>query len=480
MKSIYFKNFSMMAGMVLVSFLIFGIAFTTISRNYTISEKQETLQGNAETLAASIEQYMLRPGSQLSDADVGLYAAYVWKFSGGNDVIVSDTSGVIAATSNSDSNTDFDQGISASILTDINNRGEYYGLGNLNGIYSSAHYVVGLPIVMQSIFGDEVLGYVFVSADASSVMNAWSSFAALFIVVSVGVLMVSTFFSVVTAARQSAPLREMALAANKFAHGDFSARVTDRGRIDEIGELTESFNAMANSLEKSEKLRREFVANVSHELKTPMTSITGFADGILDGTIPEDKQNEYLSIIASETKRLSRLVRSMLDASQIQSMDANEITKDSFNISEVLARTLLSLENKINERGLDVETDLPEKPVMAKGNVDAIVQVVYNLLDNAIKFSEEGTAIGLSLHRKGDKVRVSVRNTGETISPEELPLIFDRFHKTDKSRGLDKEGVGLGLHIVKTIINNHGEDIYATSENGVTEFTFTLTAGGKN
>ena len=266
----------------------------------------------------------------------------------------------------------------------------------------------------------------------------------------------------------------MASAARRFAHGDFSARVADEGREDEIGELTESFNMMAESLEKSEQLRSEFIANLSHELKTPMTTISGFADGILDGTISKDEQDRYLATISSETKRLSRLVRQMLQMSRIQSVDTPALLSRSFNLSEVIMRTLLTFEGKITQNGLDVDAQLPEESIIVRGDEDSITQVVYNLLDNAIKFSEPGTAIGISLWKHGGKAFVSIKNHGETISPQELPFIFDRFHKTDKSRSLDRDGVGLGLSIVKTILNNHNEDVSVTSREGVTEFIFTV------
>ena len=241
-----------------------------------------------------------------------------------------------------------------------------------------------------------------------------------------------------------------------------------------MGELAEAFNAMAESLSKAEAKRSEFIANVSHELKTPMTTIAGFADGILDGTIPPEREKEYLKTISSETRRLSRLVRRMLDLSRLQSKE-NVTAQEQFDVSEVMLRVLVSLETKINARHLDVDTVIPDAPVTVWGDPDAITQVCYNLLDNAIKFSAEGTTMRIGVTTKAGKACVSVRNTGETIPPEELALLFDRFHKTDRSRSVDRDGVGLGLYIVKTILGNHKENITVTSENGVTEFTFTLT-----
>ena len=241
-----------------------------------------------------------------------------------------------------------------------------------------------------------------------------------------------------------------------------------------MGELAEAFNAMADSIAKSEERRSEFVANISHELKTPMTTIAGFSDGILDGTITPDKERAALQTISAETRRLSRLVRRMLDLSRLQSAE-NVTAQEQFDVSEVMLRVLVSLETKINSRHLDVDTQLPDDAVMVWGDPDAITQVCYNLLDNAIKFSTEGSTMGISITTKSGKAHVSVRNTGQTIPPDELAMIFDRFHKSDKSRSVDREGVGLGLYIVKTILNNHKENITVTSQDGVTEFVFTLT-----
>ena len=225
---------------------------------------------------------------------------------------------------------------------------------------------------------------------------------------------------------------------------------------------------------KRQAKRSEFVANISHELKTPMTTIAGFADGILDGTIPPEREKDYLKVISSETRRLSRLVRKMLDLSRLQSSE-RVTAQEQFDICEMMLRVLVSLETKINGKHLDVDTQIPEDPVAVWGDPDAITQVCYNLLDNAIKFAYAESTLGISVTTRAGKAYVSVRNRGDTIPPEEIPLVFDRFHKTDRSRSEDRDGVGLGLYIVKTILNSHKENITVTSEDGLTEFTFTLT-----
>ena len=231
---------------------------------------------------------------------------------------------------------------------------------------------------------------------------------------------------------------------------------------------------MADELEKSEQQRQEFVANVSHELKTPMTTIAGFMDGMLDGTIPPERHRQYMQTVANEVRRLSRLVRSMLDISRLQSQGIPDARKRVFDVCEQVGQVLITFEQRINRKQLQVEVDMPDEPVEVFAESDSITQVIYNLVDNAVKFCNQEGTLGLRVRRGEEKVFVSVSNTGLTIPENELSLIFDRFHKTDKSRSMDRDGVGLGLYIVRTIILSHGEDISVTSRDGVTEFTFTL------
>jgi signal transduction histidine kinase len=206
-----------------------------------------------------------------------------------------------------------------------------------------------------------------------------------------------------------------------------------------------------------------------------MTTIGGYVDGILDGTIPKEKHRHYMQIVSDETKRLSRLVRSMLDISRLQDQGGiPEEKKTRFDLLECAGQVLITFEQKILQKGVNVEVQMPEHPVYTMANQDYITQVIYNLLDNAVKFCPEDGTMGISVREGTSKVYISVFNDGETIPPEELPLVFDRFHKTDKSRSQNRDGWGLGLYIVKTIICSHGENISVSSLDGKTEFTFTL------
>ena len=468
----------MMAALIVISFALLGSAFMGLSYQYTVREKRDSMERNADYIANFTGVVWSRNTGALLDESYQYYVASLAMISDAYVVVTENDGKVVFSADGEKLQVNALEGyMPQDIVRTVNSSGSYAGMTALGGLFRERRFVAGTPILLTSaVTGQSVqIGLVFVAAEASSITELWRAFTSIFFFTAVVVLCIAFIASSVTSLRQTKPMKEIAEAARRFGHGELDVRVQGyETRKDEVGELAEAFNLMAESLSKSEARRSEFVANISHELKTPMTTIAGFADGILDGTIPPGKERDALTTISAETRRLSRLVRRMLDLSRLQSAE-NVTAQEQFDVSEVLLRVLVSLEGKINGRGLDVDTQIPDNPVLVWGDPDAITQVCYNLLDNAIKFSAEGSTLGLSVTAKGGKAHVSVRNTGETISPEELPLLFDRFHKTDRSRSVDREGVGLGLYIVKTILDNHKENITAASADGVTEFTFTLT-----
>ena len=479
MKSLYQRQFIIMAGVILVSFALLGSAFIALSYNYTVQEQQDSILhnavyvadvlGDAVTSDTDLQGFVLKAARvrpTLESVAVVTDATVLLATQDGQILFAVDGTGEIDDLANVQ--------IPAGVVQTIQATGSFSAMSNLGGTFSENRYVAGAPFHYNYQGNSIPAGLVLIAAEAASLTEMWRAFASIFLFTSVVVMLIAFVTTSVTSLKMTRPLKDMAEAVRKFGHGEYNTRVDCNGRCDEVGELAEAFNAMADSISQAEHRRSEFVANISHELKTPMTTIAGFADGILDGTVPPEKQEAALKTISSETRRLSRLVRRMLDLSRLQS--AEHVTaQEQFDVSEIMLRVLVSLEGKINSRHLDVDTQLPEEPVKVWGDPDAITQVCYNLLDNAIKFSAEGETLGIGVATKGGKAYISVRNVGETIPPEELPLVFDRFHKTDHSRSEDREGVGLGLYIVKTILDNHKENISVTSENGVTEFTFTLT-----
>ena len=344
--------------------------------------------------------------------------------------------------------------------------------GILSGIYTDNRYVCAKAIRS----GNTLIGIVLVSMPTTSTIAVLDRISDTFMFASLITAAIAVIVMGYLSRIMGNPLREMAKTASAFGHGNLDARVRlNRHQPQEVEELALAFNNMASSLQKSEYQRQEFVANVSHELKTPMTTIGGYIDGMLDGTIPPEKHRHYMQIVSDETKRLSRLVRSMLDISLLQSEGGIPDEKKSrFDISECAGQMLLTFEQKIVSKGLDVEVSLPDYPLFTVANRDAICQVIYNLIDNAVKFCPSGGVLGLKISTGDSKIYLSVENEGESIPPEELPLVFDRFHKLDKSRTQNRDGWGLGLYIVKTIVCSHGEDISVTSMDGKTAFTFTL------
>ncbi len=330
-------------------------------------------------------------------------------------------------------------------------------------------YTVGAPIYSEN----RTVGGVFVTARQVRIGSEFGGILPSFLLWGILILILAVVILYFITKQITRPLYEMAIAARSYSKGDFSRRisVTPEG---ELGALAATFNQMAENLNRLEATRREFIADVSHELRTPMTTIGGFVDGILDGTIPQESEQKYLLLVSGEVKRLSRMVDNLLDVAKIQS---GEITyqMEPFDLTELAYRVMLTMEDRIAERGIELTHALPEESVYVLGDHDAIHRVIYNLMDNAVKFTGERGAIHLAIHRCAGKAYFTVRNSGAGIPEQEVGKIFERFYKTDKSRGENRKGVGLGLYMVKNIIEAHGEDLYVSSEEGVfAEFSFSL------
>ena len=508
-QGLYWRQLSLTVGMVMLTLFLLGTSFFSLSYNYAKSQKSEELLTKARVMGQLSVSY-LENGRYLdmevlqSDPDFRQLASFAATVSDVHFMICDKEGHVLLTT---------DKSLEGRVVTmpesmtrEIVEDGSTSRRDDLNGLYDTNRFVVGVPAVSpetQEIVEDgstsrrddlnglydtnrfvvgvpavspetqEIVGVVYGVSSTDSLDSMWQGFIGLFFMTAFVVLMISFMASSVTTMRQVQPIREMVQATRRYAEGDFDIRMYDYGRKDEIGELAASFNAMAESLQQTERQRREFIANISHELKTPMTTIAGYTDGILDGTIAPENERQYLQIISDESRRLSRLVRRMLDVSQLQAIDPLK-GGNHFDVCESMRRVLISMEKKITDRHLDVEADIPDEPILVLGDNDLITQVIYNLLENATKFARQGSTLYLGVTTLDGKARVTVRNVGDTISAEELPLLFERFHKSDKSRSEDKDGVGLGLYIVKTILEQHHEQINVTSENGVTTFTFSL------
>ncbi len=469
-KSVFSKYLSIISLVVVVGFLAMTTFQVFFTANALAEDKRVLLSENVQTIAQYyadtalyIGQYEGTPVYQL-DNDPPMLKPVAEAIDA--TILITDPTGKVLLTAGNPEAKKYENAISLKkLLSKVED--DFYEVGYLGGLYENRHYTAAVTIVK----GDRVLGYVFASAPANAFAQTLRSNIRIYLYSVLGALVLSLAFVWLMTERFVRPLRQMAAASHSFAQGDFSARVKVKGK-DEVAQLGEALNNMAISLSSVEIMRRSFIANVSHELKTPMTTIAGFIDGMLDGTIPPEKQGQYMKIVSDEVKRLSRLVRSMLDLSRI---DSGEIKMNTvrMDLTEIVGSVLVASEQRIEQKRLTITglEDCQRQEIC--GDYDLMNQVLYNLLDNAIKFTNDGGNIHIRLYREQGRVYVSIRNSGDGIPPEEMPRIFERFYKSDRSRSLDKNGVGLGLYIVHTVVRLHGGEISVCSKQGeYTEFAF--------
>ena len=344
------------------------------------------------------------------------------------------------------------------------------GHDTLDGILQKDSYYSIVPIISSGIH----VGAVFAGSNAYEPDHIQETIGSVLLVSSICVLIATLVAVYITSYRLTRPLKDMKHAVTEFSRGNFDVKVKVRGK-DEVANLSIAFNTMAKSLANLEDMRSSFVSSVSHELRTPMTTIGGFVDSILNGAIPQENEKHYLEIISGEIKRLSRLITSLLEISKLETGQA-KLNLSTFDICEMARVILISNEQRLTEKNLDVEFECDDYNTEVVADRDLIHQVMFNLMDNAIKFSKEGGKYIIGIRKQSPKIcEITVYNEGMGIKKENLPFVFDRFYKSDKSRSLDRSGVGLGLFIAKSIINNHNQDIKAESEEGKwSRFTFTL------
>ncbi len=475
-KSVFSKYFTAISLIIVAGFLIMsGLQIVLFTRSLT-EDKRVLLQENADSIAqhtevSAVESHVIGGQKVVYVLDQERLTPFLNLMGDAIDatIFIADAQGDVllcsdAALMRTAKNVSLSK-ITSQVMDSL------FVISTMEGIFESPQYAAATPIAIK----DTTIGYVLVSAPTTSLWNTLSSNLKVYMLSVLGALALSFLVVYLLTLHIVRPLRQMAAATRRFAQGDFSARVTVRGK-EEMAELADALNHMAVSLSSLETMRRSFIANVSHELKTPMTTIAGFVDGMLDGTVPPDQQSRYMKIVSDEVKRLSRLVRSMLDLSRI---DSGELKMNTMrmDLTEALCSVLVSSEQRIEKKNLCI-TGLEECGKMEiDGDYDLMCQVLYNLVDNAIKFTNDGGFIDFRLTKADGRVNVVVRNSGAGIPAEEMPQIFERFYKSDRSRGLDKNGVGLGLYIVKTVVGlHHGEVAVRSVEGEFTEFAFWVPA----
>ena len=474
-KTISNMYFTTTAILLVAGITVMGFVQMYLSMSYFVSERKSALSSVVQVAAKQVS--LLQQGEelpQLSDEDRDRVQRAIGIVSETSDssLLLADAQGNVVLAAG------FDQALGAQIPRNVldqmvGGQKAMFDSGTLGGVYDKGQYTAGC--VLTDAAG-QVRGYAFASSYASALSGYVADMFSTFILSAGLMLLISSLLSVVFTTRLTLPLRRIAEAARKFGAGDFSTRVPVEGE-DEVAQLAVTFNNMAANLEAIDSSRSNFMGNIAHELRTPMTSVKGFVDGMLDGTIPPELYNHYLGVVSQEVGRLTRLIQNMLDISKLEAGEY-QVNARSYDVWESITGAALAAEQRIENGKIQIQGLVPER-TMVYADPDLVHQVVYTLLDTAIKFTPEEGIIRFGVTRSGGQVTVSIWNTGPGIAPEALPFVFDRFFKEDRSRGLNTRGSGLGLHICKVLVNLSGGKIWVESQEGEwCRFSFTLPAEG--
>ena len=463
-KSIFTKQLLLYVGTLLATFILVGIILSLVYTQHYMDERKEELINQGMKISKEYKKaYFTGDLSRLS------YELQVLEGYMAASIFFIDKNGVVVLTSPGIDDEWIGQAITNQGVIDSVLEGNVVTLeGKINGMFDEAVLTVGYPLQTEPIAG------IFMCTSMPEIERSLQGmykmgFCILTAVMGIGMILVYASSKKITS-----PLLQMNEAAKVIAGGNFEQRV-EISSEDEVGQLAESFNHMAESLDKYEKVRRDFIANVSHDLRSPLTSIQGFLGAILDGTIPEQKQEHYLNIVLEETKRLTKLTNDIVELSRAQTSTIT-LEKKRFDINDLIRESIERLEPRLKQKDIQINAMFAEKETFVCADRDKIARVIYNLVDNAIKFSGEGEQIEIETALKENKkLLVSVKDYGKGISEEDVKYVFDRFYKVDSSRGKDKTGSGLGRSIVREFLLAHGENIAVKSEEGKgTTFLFCL------
>ena len=450
-------------GIIVVAFIILGLFLMAFVTQYWTTREKNQVEDSIENISELVSSCMETSNGSLWISERSIWEQVIELSNSYNyDIIVTDSDGVVFKTTRRDDVLKRGYQISNDVMVPLIKNNTYKEEDYTGHFYDDTKISMASPLRVAVGLTTTTAGYMFVCSSNEMSNDAPLQVAKILLYAVVASLIVSVVLAGLFSYSQTYPLKQMSLQARKFAKGDFTGRLPVAGH-DEIAQLTKSFNDMADALEKEESVRRDFIANISHELKTPMTTISGFIDGILDGTIPPVKQNHYLEIVSEEIGRLSRLVASMLSLARIDS-GKTQLYKTDFMLAETIVNILTTFEDRLIEKNITIAGLETADGIQVHGDQTLMHQVLYNLFENATKFTPQDGIITFKFEVNDNRLYFSIKNTGKGIAKEDLPFIFDKFYKTDKSRSEDKKSMGLGLYIVKTIITLHGGEIVVTSD----------------
>lgn len=454
----------------LLGYLLFGLlGFTLIAtfssyitERYLINSKADTLYKEALQLADTCKDFYNGSMIELENLFTQLGGLSTWVDS---DIWIINKSGTVVYDScgNHEETT-----ISQFNPTEVMD-GNKYNIGKYYNSYSSDMLSVTTPINVQY----SIRGYIVIHFPMSLVLQEQNDILNLIYISSVAIFVLSLILLIFFQVFVYRPIAKIRKAADAYASGNLKYQCEVHSS-DELGYLSATLNYMAMELANTEDYQKQFISNISHDFRSPLTSIRGYLVAILDGTIPPERYEKYLNIIIKETERLHKLTESLLTLNKLDGK-STYLNLGNFDINRVIKSTCATFEGTCLEKGITLDLTFSEKSLMVYADMGKIQQVLYNLLDNAIKFSPQNSTIWIETYDQNGKVFVSVKDAGCGIAKESIAKIWERFYKTDSSRGKDKKGTGLGLAITKDIVAAHHQNIDVISTEGVgTEFIFTL------
>ena len=471
-KSISTAFFSMVSTLMVLGIVLMGCSEWVLFKNYFAKDRYETLDQvvgvTQRTAQYLVQQAELPKGDELDALSTKLEiigeSAEAYLFFTDNDGRV-----MIASSPDKLESLTVPEEMMEKI--DASDADYYHVFGTLGGMLDGKSYITVSEMRNEN---GQPSGYLFLCSSGEQLTQFKQQFWSNFLLSACVMLLCASILTKLLMRKLTDPLQKVTDAAQRFGGGDLSVRVEGVEGEGEVADLARTFNRMADNIQTNDNSRGQFMGNIAHELRTPMTTIKGFVDGILDGTIPPEMQNHYLQLVSEETGRLARLIQNMLDLSKLESGEY-QVNARMFNIWETLTGVALAAEQRINDGMIELEGLTMDEKVLVYADPDLIHQVAYNLLDNAIKFTPAGGTIRFSVEKLGPEAEISIWNSGQGISPEALPYVFERFYKEDRSRGLHARGSGLGLNICKVLVNLSGGQIRVESQQGEwCRFVFTL------
>jgi len=466
MKTTIFKKLFMVYGLtIIIGFGVLALLLLQLFNQYFIDSKKALMleQGSriSEEIISSlytgqVDQERLTGDLQMLD---NLLSARIW---------ITDDSGIIVGVSGDSEQKYLGKSVESAEMSKLAAEGSYFAIGYFDDMLDNKSLTAGYPIFV----GSDFRGGMFIHAPLTEIGRTFREIYRITVLSILFSCLVAYGILYFQIRKISQPLSQISHAAKEIAGGEFEKRLEIRTG-DEIEELGNSFNHMAESLERIEEKRRNLIANISHDIRSPITSISGFAEGIVDGTIPPDKEHDYLCKILTESRRLMKITNNLLDLNNIQ--EGRMVPAiGTVDLSEAMRRAILSFERQITAKALNVTLRFDEEGIRIRTDPDMLERILLNLMDNAVKFTPEGGNIVASASESGDHVVVSVMNDGVSVSEEQLRMMWERFHKGDSSRGEDRNGFGLGLAIVREMISLLDEKIWVESGDGQIRFSFTM------